>query len=75
MKMYINNYELMNSFLMKGLFTKNILIRNFVRSFFKKKRSTAMSTLLTNVCEKAGMQKKNMEKEQHVYLKKQTTIF
>ena len=36
--MYINNYELMNSFLMKGLFTKNILIRNFVRSFFKKKK-------------------------------------
>ena len=60
--MYINNYELMNSFLMKGLFTKNILIRNFVRSFFKIKRSTAMSTLLTNVCEKAGMQKKIWKK-------------
>ena len=60
--MYINNYELMNSFLMKGLFTKNILIRNFVRSFFKKKRSTAMSTLLTNECEKAGMQKKIWKK-------------
>ena len=38
MKMYIKNYELMNSFLMKGLLTKKILIRNVVRSFFFLKK-------------------------------------
>ena len=43
--MYIKNYELMNSFLMKGFFTKKILIRNFVRSFFFKKKKAQQCLL------------------------------
>lgn len=74
--MYIKNYELMNSFLMKGFFTKKILIRNFVRSFFfKKKKSTAMSTLLDKCVWKGWHTKKIWKKNNMCTWKNKQTIF